>query len=71
MTSKRSTLDPVVLRASLYKGIYTRVAMKLGVSCSVVRRVAIGKARSERIMQALIDECRRIERAIEKQEGAA
>jgi hypothetical protein len=55
-----------LLRAKKYKGIYSRVARQLKVAPSVVRRVAVGLDTSERIMRALIQECSRIERHIEK-----
>jgi hypothetical protein len=45
----------------LYYGIYSRVARGLGVSPSIVRRVATHKAVSSRITKALEAEIRRID----------
>lgn len=69
MTFKNITAQQVqVMRARMYKGIFARVArqMRPPVSPSVVCRVGLGLATSERIMSALIRECKRIEQVIER-----
>lgn len=53
-------------RPGLYYGLYSRVARQLGVTPSVVRKVAIGLRKSRRIRKALQAEIRRIERAVSK-----
>ena len=49
-------------RYQLYRGLYSRVARKLGVDRSYVSRVARGQRRSQEIEAALKSELRRIER---------
>ena len=46
----------------MYRGLYSRVARKLGVDRSYVSRVARGERRSEDIEAALATELKRIER---------
>ncbi len=69
VTLKDTTATVLQMRPRLYKGIYSRIARKLGVSRSHVRQVGEGKKRSRRIELALTAECRRIERQIEKFAG--
>jgi predicted transcriptional regulator len=66
MTPKRSTVNALMQPYSLYRGLQMRVAAKLGVSRSMVSRVASGQKRSKRVEKALLWEARRIERLIEK-----
>ena len=49
-------------RYQLYRGLYSRVARKLGVDRSYVSRVARGERRSKDIEAALTSELKRIER---------
>jgi len=49
-------------RYQLYRGLYSRVARKLGVDRSYVSRVARGERRSRQIEAALSQELKRIER---------
>ena len=49
-------------RYQLYRGLYSRVARKLGVDRSYVSRVARGERRSPDIEAALQAEVKRIER---------
>jgi len=49
-------------RYQLYRGLYSRVARKLGVDRSYVSRVARGERRSQEIEAALAAELKRIER---------
>jgi transcriptional regulator with XRE-family HTH domain len=46
----------------LYRGLYSRVAKKLGVDRSYVSRVARGERASKEIEEALQQEVKRIER---------
>jgi hypothetical protein len=46
----------------LHQGLYRRVAKKLGLNASYVSRVASGERTSERIMNAIVAELKRIER---------
>jgi transcriptional regulator with XRE-family HTH domain len=55
-----------LLAYSLYRGLQTRVANRLGVSRSMVSQVAKGQKRSKRIEKALLSEARKIERSISK-----
>jgi len=45
-----------------HRGVYARVARKLGIDASYVSRVAAGDRDSDRIRKALITELERIER---------
>ncbi len=49
-------------RYQLYRGLYSRVAQKLGVDRSYVSRVARGERQSKDIEAALQSELKRIER---------
>jgi transcriptional regulator with XRE-family HTH domain len=55
--SKHSALK----RYRLYRGLYSRVARRLGVDRSYVSRVARGERRSQRVENALKRELLRIE----------
>ena len=57
-----SSMTSVLVRHSLYRGIYSRVAQQLGVDRSYVSRVANGQRRSPKIEKALLKEINRIER---------
>ena len=60
---------PAIEKAILYQGIFARVARQLGLGPSGrshVYRVAIGKRQSPRVMNALLSEIERIERAERK-----
>lgn len=63
---KRICRMATLLNHSLYRGMQARVAARLGVSKSVVSRVASGQKRSRRIEKALLSEEKRIERQIQK-----
>jgi len=52
----------VLVRHSLYRGVYSRVAKQLGVDRSYVSRVASGERRSKKIEAALIKEIKRIDK---------
>lgn len=54
--------NPVLVRHSLYRGIYSRVARELGIDRSYVSRVANGLRRSKKVEAALLREIKRIER---------
>jgi hypothetical protein len=54
--------DSKLNRLSLYRGIYSRVARKLGTDPSYVSRVARGERRSEKVEAALLKEMQRIEK---------
>ena len=45
----------------LHRGLYARVAKRLGVDRSYVDRVASGARKSDTIMRALLEELRRIQ----------
>jgi hypothetical protein len=49
-------------RVAYYRGLYSRVARKLGVDRSFVSRVARGERRSREVEDALHKELRRIEK---------
>jgi len=59
------------MRPFLYRGVCARVAKKLGVSLSIVARVAKGVSTSKRISLALEKEERRIERELAKSSECA
>ena len=73
--AKDTTVEEGILRARYYVGYYTRIARRLKVSVSVVRRVANDLDRSERILRALRAEAQRIElqvaRAVAKKQGSS
>ena len=46
----------------MHEGLFARVAKQLGIDCSYVSRVAKGERTSERILNAIVTELRRIER---------
>jgi hypothetical protein len=50
-------------RAFLYRGIFTRVAQRLRKSRGHVRRVAAGERKSRAVLDALMEEILRIEKA--------
>ena len=60
MTSDHNK-HPALKRYRLYRGLYARVARRLGVDRSYVSRVARGERRSQRVEAALRNELRRIE----------
>lgn len=63
VTTHHSKNAKRVDRYKLYRGLYSRVARKLGVDRSYVSRVARGERRSSEIEAALKAELKRIERA--------
>lgn len=65
-TPKDTTAAVLYLRPRLYRGVYSRVARRLGVNRATVHAVGTGNKTSRRIMDALIEESARIEREIEK-----
>ena len=52
---------------SLMRGLYSRVAKRLGVDRSFVSRVASGSRKSKRVEAELLKEMRDVERQIAKQ----
>ncbi len=62
LVTKNRSKGPSLRRYSLYRGLYSRVAKKLGVDRSYVSRVARGERRSPEIEAALRAELKRIER---------
>lgn len=60
--TKHPSKEPALRRYTLYRGLYSRVARKLGVDRSYVSRVARGERRSPEIEAALRTEVKRIER---------
>ena len=46
----------------IHEGLFARVAKQRGIDCSYVSRVAKGERTSERILNAIVTELRRIER---------
>ncbi len=46
----------------LHRGVYARVARKLGIDASYVSRVAAGQRQSDRIRKTLLTELERIQR---------
>lgn len=66
MTLQVNTHTDVFRLTSQYWGIYSRVARRLGVTPSVVRRVALQQTKSKRISKALSAELRRVEKSAEK-----
>jgi hypothetical protein len=59
-------MTSVLVRPSLYRGIYSRVAQRLGVDRSYVSRVANGQRRSAKVEKALLKEINRIEKLSRK-----
>jgi len=55
--------------AALYRGIYSRVADRLGVDPSYVSRVARGERQSETVRAALDSELAQIARSFAKHDG--
>jgi hypothetical protein len=62
---QQTTSSPfdVLRKISTYRGLYTRVARRLGVTPSVVRRVALNKTKSARISKELEKEILQTQRA--------
>jgi hypothetical protein len=68
--AKDTTLDKQVLRAALHSRIFSRVARKLGVHRSHVRRVALGERTSLRVSLAIKRELDRIEKQLTRSAAA-
>jgi transcriptional regulator with XRE-family HTH domain len=64
--TKKNSISTELARHALYRGIYTRVAKRLGVDRSYVSRVASGQRRSPEVEDALLKEIKRIEKAFSK-----
>lgn len=67
MAFKDTTLaEPNLIRLYLYArlGLYSRVARRLGVDRSHVRRVALGERKSRRIAKAIEREIARLEKEL-------
>lgn len=65
MPNKRAGEDEaqyLLSKHRLHDGLYARVAKKLGLDPSYISRVAKGERTSERILNAIVAELRRIER---------
>lgn len=54
--------EELLKRHRLHAGVYARVARKLGMDSSYVSRVASGQRESERVLRAIVEELRRIEK---------
>jgi transcriptional regulator with XRE-family HTH domain len=63
LVTSNSNKQPNFKRYQLYRGLYSRVARKLGVDRSYVSRVARGERSSPEIEAALAAEVKRIERS--------
>jgi hypothetical protein len=60
------SINSVLIRPSLYRGIYSRVAKQLGIDRSFVSRVANGQRHSTQVESALKSEIKRIEKLANK-----
>jgi transcriptional regulator with XRE-family HTH domain len=60
MVTGRSRRSRELARYTRYRGLYSRVARRLGVDRSYVSRVARGERRSKQVEQALQAELKRI-----------
>ncbi|MEO5936653.1 MAG: hypothetical protein ABIP81_05520 [Terriglobales bacterium] len=67
----KHNIDSELLRHTLYRGVYSRVAKQLGLDRSYVSRVASGQRRSKKVEAALLAEIKRIEKIAGKRAGAA
>ena len=56
--------SPLLLRPALYRGVYSRVARRMGVDPSYVSRVARGERISTKVEKALLAELHRVEKAM-------
>lgn len=63
---KNTSINPVLNRHQLYRGIYSRVAKQLGIDRSYVSRVASGERKSEKVQKALMRELQRVEKMMKK-----
>ncbi len=54
----------LLIRPVLYRGVYSRVARRMGVDPSYVSRVARGERVSQKIEKALVAELQRLEKAV-------
>ncbi len=63
MVTRHHSKEPALKRYSLYRGLYSRVARRLGVDRSYVSRVARGERRSKKVEAALRAELQRIEKS--------
>lgn len=59
MTLRFKATPPELITASIFRGMYTEIARKLGVSPQHVRHVALGKTTSQRVLREILRECRR------------
>jgi transcriptional regulator with XRE-family HTH domain len=61
----KTEYDKALLKAHrLHDGVYRRVAEQLGVDPSYVSRVARGKREEPKILRAVLDELRKIQRLL-------
>ena len=61
----KTEYDKALLDAhALHDGLYRRVADQLGVHPSYVSRVATGKRKEPKILRAVLDELRKIQRLL-------
>jgi hypothetical protein len=67
----KHNIDSELLRHTLYRGVYSRVAKQLGLDRSYVSRVASGQRRSKKVEAALLAEIKRIEKIAGKRAAAA
>ncbi len=67
----KHNIDSELLRHTLYRGAYSRVAKQLGLDRSYVSRVASGQRRSKKVEAALLAEIKRIEKIAGKRAAAA
>ncbi len=54
----------LLIRPILYRGVYSRVARRMGVDPSYVSRVARGERASPKVEKALLAELQRLEKAV-------
>ncbi len=65
MKHRNGTSDKSSLRIpGLYRGVYSRVARRVGVDPSYVSRVARGERVSAKVERALLTELHRVEKAV-------
>lgn len=67
----KHNIDSELLRHTLYRGVYSRVAKQLSLDRSYVSRVASGQRRSKKVEAALVAEIKRIEKIAGKRLAAA
>jgi hypothetical protein len=64
MANKDTTVDRDVLKVAMQARLFSRIAQKLNLDRSHVRRVALGLRKSKRVMTAIRRELARIEKDV-------